>query len=47
MTMPDAWANINAAAAVAAGADPICVGCDIRATVRTAVLVVHAARTQC
>jgi hypothetical protein len=34
--MPDAWANINAAAFLPAVCDPICGTCDIRATVRAA-----------
>jgi hypothetical protein len=33
MTMPDAWANINATASLLTGSDPICCTCDIRATV--------------
>jgi hypothetical protein len=32
MTMPDAWANINAAASSVEDSDPICRTCDIRAT---------------
>jgi len=34
ITMPDAWANINATACLLMGSDPICATCDIRATVR-------------
>jgi hypothetical protein len=34
MTMPDAWANINATAFWPVDCDPICWTCDIRATVR-------------
>jgi len=34
ITMPDAWVNINAAASVVTGTDPICGTCDIQATVR-------------
>jgi hypothetical protein len=34
MTLPDAWANINAAASLPTGCDPICGTCDIQATVR-------------
>src|ERR1700732_1213663 len=36
ITMPDAWANINAAACLPTVCDPICGTCDIRATVRAA-----------
>jgi hypothetical protein len=36
MTMPDRWANINAAAFWPVDCDPICWTCDIRATVRAA-----------
>jgi hypothetical protein len=32
--MPDAWVNINAAASLLTGCDPICGTCDIQATVR-------------
>jgi hypothetical protein len=34
ITMPDAWVNINAAAPLLTGCDPICGTCDIQATVR-------------
>jgi hypothetical protein len=36
LTMPDAWANINATAFWPVDCDPICWTCDIRATVRDA-----------